>query len=198
MFNQLTNRTSKFVALLTLAYLQAVFAGWSWGPCPDLQLQSPFTVDSYQGKWYEHARDKATWYQDGDCVQAKYTKENQNTVRVRNSSRKPGKSAPEIGRPGKAKCQNDGQCYVSFFWIDKNDYSVVSSDFTNYSVVKNCENWVFGLFRWEIYWILVRDPNAGTGVTDAAEAALASRSPHYDQSKNHQYTKRGGDCPYLD
>ena len=87
---------------------------------------------------------------------------------------------------------------MSFFGLDRNDYSVVNSDFTSYAIVKNCENWFLGLFRWEIYWILVRDPEADSTVTDVAEASLASRVPHYDQAKNHEYTKRGGDCPYLD
>ena len=173
-------------------------AVWAWGRCPKVQLVGNFNVDDYTGKWYEHARDKGVWYQRGDCVQAKYTKRSDGKISVRNASRKPGNPDPDIGRPGTSTCESSGQCWVSFFNFDRNDYSVVDSDFTSYAIVKNCENWFFGLFRWEIYWILVRDPNATSLTTDVAEASLADHAPHYDQSKNHQYTKRGGDCPYLD
>ncbi len=41
---------------------------WAWGRCPKVQLVGNFNVDSYAGKWYEHARDKGVYYQDGDCV----------------------------------------------------------------------------------------------------------------------------------
>ena len=184
------------IALSTLT--KEVQGGWAWGRCPRVQLVGNFDVQQYSGKWYEHARDKATWYQNGDCVQAKYTAQDDGSIAVRNSQRRPGNADPTVGRPGRSTCESSGQCWVRFFSFDKNDYSVVDSDFTSYAIVKNCENWLFGLFRWEIYWILVRDPNAAASVTDVAEASLASRSPHYDQAKNHIYTNRGGNCPYLD
>ena len=64
---------------------------------------------------------------------------------------------------------------------------MVDSDFTSFAIVKNCENWLFGIFRWEVYWILVGDPNASSAVTDVAEASLAARAPHYNQAENHIY-----------
>ncbi len=57
---------------------------------------------------------------------------------------------------------------MSFFWLDKNDYSIVDTDYTSFTIVRGCENFLFGLFREESYSILLRDPNAGTSVTDAA------------------------------
>ena len=99
---------------------------------------------------------------------------------------------------GKNVCpRKTGQCFLSFFWIDKNDYSVVSTDYTTYAVVKGCEEFLFGAIRQELYWILVRDPNAATAVTDVAEAALLAKVPDYDQKLNHVYSNRGGSCPYA-
>ena len=43
---------------------------------------------------------------------------------------------------------------------------------------------------------MVRDPNAGTSVTDAAQAILQQRAPHYNQAANHVYPNRGSSCPY--
>ncbi len=93
--------------------------------------------------------------------------------------------------------KKNGQCFVSFYWIDKNDYSVVSTDYTTYAVVKGCEEFLFGAIRQELIWILVRDPNAASGVTDVAEAALLAKVPDYDQKLNHVYPNRGGSCPYA-
>ena len=90
---------------------------------------------------------------------------------MHNSQRKPGAKAPgdDSQAFGKATCPwGTGECYVSFFWLDKNDYSVVDTDYTSYTIVRGCESFLFGLFREEVYWILLRDPNAGTSVTNAA------------------------------
>ena len=138
----------------------------------------------YAGKWYEHARDKTVFYETGDCVRAKYTLRPDNSLEVRNSQRLPGSDKPldDSGNfYGVAACpKGTGDCFVSFYWIDKNDYSIVETDYTGYSVVRGCESYLFGLFRQEVYWILVRDPNAGTSITNVAQNILQTRAPHYD------------------
>ena len=94
-----------------------------------------------------------------------------NSLEVHNSQRKPGESEPfdDSQAFGKATCpKGTGECYVSFYWFDKNDYSIVDTDYTSYTIVRGCEAYLFGLFRQEVYWIMVRDPNAATSVTDAA------------------------------
>lgn len=35
--------------------------------CPEVQLQPDFQALSYQGLWYEHARDKNIKFEKGDC-----------------------------------------------------------------------------------------------------------------------------------
>ena len=54
------------IALATLT--KEVQGIWTWGRCPKVQLVGNFDVDDYTGMWYEHAKDKGVWYQNGDCV----------------------------------------------------------------------------------------------------------------------------------
>lgn len=77
------------------------------------------------------------------------------------------------GGEGKAWCVGStAKCFVSFFKFDKGDYSVVSTDYDNYTVVRNCETYLFGLFRWEVYWILSRATDMPTASADQAKAQL--------------------------
>ena len=134
--------------VMTLALVREASCGWAWGPCPKAQVMQGFDLDRYVGMWYEQVRDKSVWYETGDCVQAKYTKKSDGSVEVRNSQRKPGQTTIKPTRPAKATCSKTvGQCYVSFYFIDKNDYAILDSDFDNWAVVKNCQNYFLGLFR---------------------------------------------------
>ena len=76
------------------------------------------------------------------------------------------------GANGRATCAgNTAQCRVSFFWIDSGDYSVVSTDYSTYTIVRNCETFLW-FFRWEIIWILSRDVEMTTANADNAKAIL--------------------------
>ena len=135
---------------MTLCLFREASCGYEWGPCPKIQLKSTLSPASYAGKWYEHARDKTVWYEQGDCARAKYTLQPDNSLEVRNSQRYPGTNEPSDDSKfsGKAACpKGTGDCYVSFFWIDKNDYSIVETDYTSYSIVRGCEEYIFGLLR---------------------------------------------------
>ena len=157
--------------MLTLCLFREASCGYEWGPCPKIQLRSTISPAQYAGKWYEHARDKTVFYETGDCVQAKYTLQSDNSLEVRNSQRAPGTNVPSDDSKliGKNACpKGTGDCFVSFYWFDKNDYSIVDTDYTSYSIVRGCESYLFGLFRQEVFWILVRDPNAGALITNSA------------------------------
>ena len=181
---------------MTLALVRDVSCGWEWGACPKAQVMQNFELDSYVGVWYERVRDKSIKYETGDCVQAKYTKVKDGSVEVRNTQRKPGQSTiKQASRAAKAKCsKTNGQCYVSFFFLDRGDYAILDSDFTNWAVVKNCQNVFLGLFRQEVVWILTRAPDTDT---TAAYAAISAKYPSYDQAKNLQTTFQSAtECPY--
>ena len=83
---------------------------------------------------------------------------------------------------------------MSFYYIDKGDYAILDTDFTNWAIVKNCQNYFFGLFRQEVVWILTRAPDTDTS---AAVAAITAKYPSYDQEKNLQTTFQSAtECPY--
>ncbi len=182
--------------VMTLALVREASCGWEWGPCPKTPVMQGFDLDRYVGMWYEQVRDKSVWYETGDCVQARYTKMSDGSVEVRNSQRKPGQTTIKPARAAKATCSDSvGQCYVSFYFLDKNDYAILDADFDNWAVVKNCQNYFFGLFRNEVVWILTRAPD--TDYT-AATAAVSAKYPGYDQTKNLQTTFQSAtDCPYI-
>ena len=95
----------------------------------------------------------------------------------------------------KAKCdKTNGKCSISFYILDRGDFSIVDPDYTNWTVLKNCQNYFFGLFRQELVWILTRAPDTDT---TAAFAAISAKYPSYDQAKNLQETFQSAtDCPY--
>ncbi|TNV75714.1 hypothetical protein FGO68_gene8636 [Halteria grandinella] len=186
------------ILLSTLALLSPAQCAWFWGACPQVELQTPFDITQYVGKWYEYKRDAAIPYESGECVMAKYTlKPDGKSITVRNTQQ--NMDTDEVtGGEGRAWCKGDtAQCYVSFFYIDKGDYSVVSTDYTSYTVVKNCQSF-FWIFRYENYWILSRTETISEAAKTAAEGALATKSPHYDIAQYMRETSQGADCNYLD
>ncbi len=117
-------------------------------------------------------------------MQARYTKQADGTVEIRNSQRKPGQSTINPARPATAYVISSTTPYLmaSFFYIDRNKYEVVRSDFTNYAVVRSCTEYLFGLFREEVVWILVRNFNKDPTVIATAEQAVKDSLPHYSWS----------------
>ena len=104
-----------FVGVMTLALVRETYCGWAWGPCPKTPVMQGFSVNQYTGIWYERFRDKSIWYEDGDCVQAHYTRLADGSVEVVNSQRRPGQTTIKPARPANAKCSDTTeQCYVSF------------------------------------------------------------------------------------
>ena len=72
----------------------------------------------------------------------------------------------------------------------------MKTDFTNYAVVRSCTEYLFGLFREEVVWILIRDFNKNPTVIANAEKAVRDNVPHYDWS-NFSPTFQGASCPYI-
>jgi lipocalin len=74
--------------------------------------------------WYEHERDKSLTFEKGDCTQAKYTRDKNNNIHVRNSERSPGSNKIDSVIEGTAYPKNDRYpiVLVSFFYIDRADY----------------------------------------------------------------------------
>lgn len=88
--------------------------------------------------------------------------------------------------------------WVQFWYFPAGDYSVVSTDYTSYSVVRNCDAYFFGLFRFEVYWILSRDKTASSATLSTATGALSTKVPTYSQTANFRTTYTGANCKYED
>ena len=179
------------LALTLSALLGQVEAGWAWGWCPTVPLQSSFTISQYTGVWYEQYRDALIPYEYGDCVQAGYTLNSDGTVQVKNSLENPFTGSVDSVL-GSAACTG-AQCYVGFFIFRTGDYRVVSTDYTNYAVVYGCTNYFF--FRFENTWVLTRALAPAASVMTTAVGEVTTNLPFYSQSNWHA-TKQGGSCVY--
>jgi lipocalin len=91
-------------------------------------------------------------------VQARYSRNSDNNIDVKNSQRKPGETTILPARTVTGYPKNDKfpVILVSFFYIDRNEYEIISTDHTNYAVVRSCSNFVLGIFHEEVFWILLR------------------------------------------
>ncbi len=152
---------------------------WS---CPSVKLMSPFNLNSYAGVWYESTRDRAILFETGDCVQVKYTKDSNGDVRVKNTQREPGYTAVNYVIEGTGYTKNDRhpELYVKFFWFAGGDYQVVDTDYTNYAIVRSCSNYIYGIIRDEVFWILVRSVTPDPAIIAQAKQTIKNRAPHYD------------------
>ncbi len=121
-----------------------------------MQLASPFDVNKFAGLWHEHARDKNIKFEQGDCVQAKYTRHSKNKLNVRNNERRnPASTSMDSQGLGYIYTKNDRypKLLVSFFYIDRSDYQVVETDNTTYAIIRACTDYAFGLLHSELFWI---------------------------------------------
>jgi len=164
---------------VTLALLGVAQAGTSWGPCPDVQLMSTFNPADYAGRWYQIQAGNLFQGSDQECVTATYTLESGNTLKVQNRASLTGGGT--MGIDGEATCRyNSPICRVKFDWyIPAGPYLVVESDFTSYSIVYTCINYLFGLFRQDNVWILSR-ATSPTFSLGSMYTIIQERIPSYD------------------
>ena len=116
---------------------------------------------------------------------------------MRNAQREPGSAVvnSDIYGTGYAKNDRHPVLYVKFFWFAGGDYQVVDTDYTNYSIVRSCTNYVYGVIRDEIFWILFRSTSPDPTIVAQAKQTIKDRAPHYDIN-NLKFTYQGNDCGY--
>ncbi|TNV75733.1 hypothetical protein FGO68_gene6621 [Halteria grandinella] len=184
-----------FLPILTVT--AALFIGlsdglkWSLGFCPEPALQSSFDIDQYVGTWYEIARDKNIIFEYGDCTQARYTKMDDGKVQVFNTLMNPVTENVDSAK-AVAKC-NGAHCKVKFFLFYNGDYRIVSTDYTNYSIVYSCTNVLF--FKVEAVWILGRTETLDASLLATIQSTIDTNVPKYGLDRLY-YPEQGGSCNY--
>uniref|UniRef100_A0A182PVH1 Apolipoprotein D n=1 Tax=Anopheles epiroticus TaxID=199890 RepID=A0A182PVH1_9DIPT len=134
-------------------------------PCPtDIYVKEYFEVDSYLGKWYELQRYESVFEENFDCVQVRYTLNDDGSVQVSNSAYNlfNGSTINALGRavlsyPDEEPLQ--AKLNVSFFGApnDLSNYWVLDTDYETFSVVWNCQP-VGEQQSEESFWVLSRTP----------------------------------------
>lgn len=158
-----------------------------------------FDVKSYTGTWYEIARTKGVPFQSGDCDQAQYTFDVDH-IKVANSEEIDGKRTVQEGT---AYCAQDGtaNCEVSFFWWqqdkpsdDEHNYDVIETDYEKFTIVHSCSEYFWGLYTFELLWILARDPNP----TESEIESWMEKTQAYGFDVSQlQRTYQGAKCHYI-
>ena len=151
-------------AVMSATSVSQVNAYWGIGWCPFFAPEpvGNFQPEQYAGNWYEIKRDKDLWYEnEQDCVTATYQYEPAwwkiYPINVINRSVKlsdPTKITSSEGA-SVARCDDQGNCNVKFWWYPEGNYQVLDTDYTSYALVYGCDNW-FGLFWTNQAWILSR------------------------------------------
>lgn len=171
------------ILLLTFLVSTQASAGWGMGWCPKTTRQSNFDVTQYMGTWYERARVNGIRFESGDCVQAQYSLNADNTVKVVNSQNIDGQQKIIEGQ-AYCEAQNSGQCYVRFSdnqpW---GDYEVVRTDYETFTIIYSCTS--FFVANYKIAWVLARDPTF-----DPTNAVAALSGLGFDAS-DFYYTQQG-------
>mmetsp|Transcript_1437 Transcript_1437/g.2514 ORF Transcript_1437/g.2514 Transcript_1437/m.2514 type:complete len:143 (-) Transcript_1437:43-471(-) len=119
-------------------------------------------------------------------------------IRVLNSEQRPcpdekGKWLPRNAADGEARIMDpskkEGALGVSFsvwqpFWAN---YNVLDTDYDNYAVVYSCTSILFGLYKSEFAWVLMRQPHLKDSeefrnVEEIGKRVLTREVPGYDPS----------------
>ena len=138
----------------TLALLETANAKFSFGFCDQPTLQSNFDITQYLGTWYEIVRDAATSYEKGDdCVTPHYSLNPDGTLNIKNSGYKLASQKSDIAYL--TGWFNGPAGHVGFFWWLTGNYKVISTDYTNYSLVYSCDQF-FWFWKTEYVWVLSR------------------------------------------
>jgi len=149
------------VLLATAVNCQVVT--WFDGSCPQVTTKPDFDIKAYMGKWYESEKYPNS-FQKGDCGFAQYVLQDDGTVAVNNTERKPdGSVGTAIGqaRPD-PKSTIPGHLQVRFSkWSPWGKYWVLDTDYNTFSVVYSCSSYLIN--RVEFLWILSRAPELEAG-----------------------------------
>lgn len=131
------------------------------GSCPDVKTQEKFDLNRYLGKWYENRRYSNLFSLFSNCVTAEYSMTSPTSVQVNNTGWK-YLSGYYDNAIGEAVILGDGKLGVRFYEFQPyEDYWVLSTDYTSYSIVWSCTESPRGpvMFNSQYLWLLTRSPD---------------------------------------
>ncbi|EEB16576.1 Apolipoprotein D precursor, putative [Pediculus humanus corporis] len=151
----------KKLLLLIATFLTCTLAqvpGFGWGP--DYSPMADFDLDRYQGVWYEAERYFTVLEAGSRCVRSNYTKGSDGKFRVSNeiTNRLTGIRrvldgvVQNIGKGG------EGKISVKYNTLPvpvDTQYSVLDTDYDNYSVVWSCSS--LGPLNTQNAWVMTRE-----------------------------------------
>ena len=152
--------------------------------CGNVNVQPDFTLESYLGTWYELYRDIPDWWYNGECVMTRYSLKATDKINVANTvqDRNPDgsfkdRSHPGVGTATYADLNNkDAHLKVRFTWLQPwGTYNVLATDYETYSVVYECDNFLFDTFNLENLWVLTRQPLDHSNPEDHVEIERISK-----------------------
>uniref|UniRef100_A0A646QED8 Apolipoprotein D n=1 Tax=Hemiscolopendra marginata TaxID=943146 RepID=A0A646QED8_9MYRI len=129
------------------------------GRCPNLAVSDNFSLRKYMGKWYEIERYFAYFEFGKKCVTTNLTQQSDGSVLVtiqstskwtKSVKTRIGVAHPDVREPAKFVLQFKGPIFTK-----SSNYWVLDTDYTNYSVVWSCSNYL-GIFHTQFAWILSR------------------------------------------
>ncbi|XP_050327293.1 apolipoprotein D-like [Bactrocera neohumeralis] len=161
------------LALFGIAQAQVQFSG----ACPcNVQVQPDFDVAAYLGSWYEYAKYPVYFEANGKCVKAEYTLKDNGQVGVVNSMIE-ATTDQTSDIVGYAVVVENAKLLVTFpvspAYNVSSNYWVLSTDYTNYSVVYSCQPTQDDSHSL-VVWILTREQNPSAELIAKAKDVLTS------------------------
>ena len=159
---------NKLVCLGSSALLASTASAlFQWQGCPkDYKPQATFDKERYLGNWFEVVADWQIPFElFSDCVLVNYTEREDGSVNVLNRAYslfyKNGLN--EIKGNAVQTDAGDASLRVSFFGgpaksTDRSNYTIMDTDYDNYSIVYTCNDLFGGRASFDILWILSREP----------------------------------------
>lgn len=188
--------------ILILACVSIIQSSNGFGRCKATNptVMNSLDVNAYMGKWYEQIRDTNVPFQKGECDTAEYTLQEDGLVRVENREYVIETDTPREAI-GRAQCRHpdtESVCDVQFGpsflgFLTKGNYRVVHTDYSNYTVVYSCVEFLFGAYHLEYVWVLTRERNPSTEVM--LKAIQVVKNLGYPGS-SIRTTNQGENCKY--
>ncbi|KAK2822621.1 hypothetical protein Q5P01_022686 [Channa striata] len=168
------------ISLVLLSVLAANSQVIQPGRCPVPAVQEKFDASQYLGTWYE-IQKLPNSFQLGECSTATYSLRSPEVVDVLNSELLANGKVSSIRGTAVAKDPAEpAKLLVSFFETSPpSPYWVLSTDYTNYSLVYSCTN--LGSRHMEFAWILSRQPTLPEETVEELHSTLSSIGVQLDK-----------------